>query len=217
MDSISLSAKERSALFALFARAHPMSNPELEEFAGFRLVGASRRKLDQLQLVETTQPNGANRAFVYELTDAGRRWCTDELTTAGPADAKSAERALYMVLAVFGRYMQATGLTFEDVIKASQEPAARVAHELENVESRVLSAYQELAAEPAQFVRLTEFRARLADLPRTDVDTALDRMYRSQRINLIPQSSPRAVTVEDREAAITIGGEDKHLISEGLS
>jgi hypothetical protein len=41
-------------------------------------------------------------------------------------------------------------------------------------------------------------------------------MYRSQRINLIPQSSPRALSAEDREAAICIGGQDKHLMSEVL-
>ena len=34
----------------------------------------------------------------------------------------------------------------------------------------------------------------LADVPGAGVDAALDRMYRSQRINLIPQSSPRVLS-----------------------
>ena len=41
-------------------------------------------------------------------------------------------------------------------------------------------------------------------------------MYRSQRVNLIPQSAQRTLTAEDREAALRIGAENKHLISEVL-
>jgi hypothetical protein len=212
MDFSQLSARERAALFALLAEARPLSNRELEERVGFRLDGAPRRRLNQLKLVKSIQ---LNRAFVHELTDAGWRWCTDELTAPRHAAAKSIESALYAVLAVFGRYMQATGLSLADVVKASQEfpPAPQ---EPADVEARILSAYHALAAEPAQFVKLTELRSRLADLPHADIDAVLGQMYRSQRINLIPQSSPRALSAEDREAAIRIGGQDKHLISEVL-
>jgi len=212
MDSSQLSARERAALFALLAEARPLSNPELEERVGFRLDGAPCRRLNQMKLVKTLQPN---RAFVHELTDAGWRWCADELTAPRHPDAKSIESALYALLAVFGRYMQATGLSLADVVKASQEPAPKTPQE-PDVDARILSSYHEVTAEPAQFVKLTELRSRLADLPRADIDAALDRMYRSQRINLIPQSSPRALSAEDREAALRIGGEDKHLISEVL-
>jgi hypothetical protein len=216
MDSGQLSSKERAALFALLAQARPLSNPELHELVGFRLDGAIRRKLNQLKLVESVQPK---RAFVHELTDTGWRWCADELTAPPHADAKGAEKALYTVLAVFGRYIKATGLSLADVVKASQQPAPQEEQEPRepaDIEARVLAAYHELDPEPAQFVKLTEIRLRLAELPRPDVDAALDRMYRSQRINLIPQSSPRALSAEDREAALRIGGQDKHLMSEVL-
>jgi hypothetical protein len=79
-----------------------------------------------------------------------------------------------------------------------------------------MSAYHELAPEPAYFVKLAGLRSRLADLPRADVDAALNRMYRAQRVNLIPQSSPRALSDVDREAVLRIGGQDKHLMSEVL-
>jgi len=213
MDSSQLSGKERAALFALLAEARPLTNPELEEQVGFRLDGAACRKLNQLRLVKTVQPR---RAFVHELTDAGWRWCADELTASRHADAKSIESALYRVMAVFGRYMQATGISLADVVKASQEPAPEATQEPADVDARIMSAYHEVAAEPAQFVKLTDLRSRLADLSRTDIDEALERMYRSQRINLVPQSSPRALSAEDQEAALRIGGENKHLISEVL-
>ncbi len=213
MDADDLSAKERAALFALLAEARPLSNPELEDRVGFRLDGAGCRRLNQMKLVKTVQPN---RAFVHELTDTGWRWCVDELTAPRHPGAKSIESALYTVLGVFGRYMQATGLSLADVVKASQEPAPQPPQEPGAIEARILSAYHQLAAEPAQFVKLAELRSQLADVPREDIDAALGRMYQSQRINLIPQSSPRALSAEDRGAAVEIGRENKHLMSEVL-
>jgi hypothetical protein len=63
-----------------------------------------------------------------------------------------------------------------------------------------------------RFVSITELR-RLTGLPREEFDAALKSMYRAQQVNLIPQSSPRALTAEDRDAAVYIGAENKHLIS----
>jgi hypothetical protein len=211
-----LSVKERAALFALITGAHPLSNPELEERVGFRLDGKERRKLNDLKLVESTKPG---RAFVHELTDAGWRWVADELDLPRRDGAGSLESAFYAVLADLGRYLRASGLSLADFFKASHEAApteSAVPHESADVEARILSAYHAVAEEPAQFVKLTDLRQRLADVPRADVDAALDRMYRSQRINLIPQSGQRLLTAEDREAALRIGGDNKHLISEVL-
>ena len=45
------------------------------------------------------------------------------------------------------------------------------------------------------------------------MDSALAAMFTAQRINLIPQSNQRALSDADRESALRIGGENKHLIS----
>jgi hypothetical protein len=213
MDLSQLSAKERAALFALLAEAQPVTNRELKERVGFSLDGDPRKRLNNMKLVTSVK---SGRAFFHELTDAGWSWCKDELIAPRHADANSIESALYGVLAVFGRYMQATGLSLADIVKASQEPAPLASEETADVEALILAAYHALATEPAQFVKLTELRSGLADAPRVDVDAALGRMYRSQRINLIPQSAQRTLTAEDRAAALRIGGENKHLISEVL-
>lgn len=210
-----LSMKERAALFALIAGENPVSNPELKERVGFTLDGKERRKLNDLKLVDSTREPG--RAFVHELTDAGWRWVADELDLPRRAGAGSLESAFHAVLADLGRYLRASGLSLADFFKASHEAASEeptVPREPADVEARILSAYRAVATEPAQFVKLTEIRQRLADVPRADVDAALDRMYRSQRINLIPQSGQRLLTAEDRKAALRIGEEDKHLVSE---
>jgi hypothetical protein len=38
-------------------------------------------------------------------------------------------------------------------------------------------------------------------------------MFTARRVNLIPQANQSALTAEDREAALRLGGEHKHLIS----
>lgn len=67
-----LSAKERAVLFALMSQAREISNPELEERAGFRLDGKERRRLNRSKLVDSRK---AGRAYAHELTDAGWHWC----------------------------------------------------------------------------------------------------------------------------------------------
>jgi hypothetical protein len=209
-----LSLKERAALFALVAGENPVSNLALEKRVGFRLDGKERRTLNDLKLVESTKEG---RAFEHQLTDAGWRWVADELDLPRRDGAGSMESAFHAVLADLGQYLRKSGLSLADFVTASHEEASEdqaVPLEPSEVEARVLAAYREFAEEPAQFVRLADLRGRLADVPRADVDAALDRMFRSQRVNLIPQSGQRLLTTEDREATLRIGGEDKHLISE---
>jgi hypothetical protein len=38
-------------------------------------------------------------------------------------------------------------------------------------------------------------------------------MYRAQRVNLVPQDNQQALTDADRQAALRVGGEFKHLLS----
>ena len=62
-------------------------------------------------------------------------------------------------------------------------------------------------------MKLSALRGRLTDVSRADADEALATMYRARRINLIPQSDQLSLTAEDRESALRLGGEHKHLIS----
>jgi len=81
------------------------------------------------------------------------------------------------------------------------------------VAARVEAGYLALAPASGAFVKLRELRLRLADVPRTDLDAALAVMFTTQRINLIPQENQQALSAADRESALRIGGEYKHLIS----
>jgi hypothetical protein len=203
-------------MFTLLSAARKVSNAELQELIGSRLVGKERRKLNELKLVESER---RGRWFVHELSDAGWRWCAEELAAGQEGRPTSLERSLYLVLGMFERYMTAARLTLADVasLDLKVRPAGRhkrrdTAEGDGDLSARVTAAYRAVAA-PGEFVRLTELRERLADVPRPGLDAALATMFAAQRVNLIPQSNQQALTAADRESALRIAGEHRHLIS----
>jgi hypothetical protein len=214
MRSDELSVKERAVLFALLAEARELSNPELEERVGLRLDGKERRRLNDLKLVTSTRPD---RAFVHELTDAGWKWCAEELSAGPTANAGSMERALYALFSGLGRYLHGTEQRLADIFSAryygSPRENGQPKESARDVEALILVGYSALAGKPGEFIKLSALRQYLADVPRADTDAALDAMYQDQRINLIPQSNQRTLTAADRESALHIGGEEKYLIS----
>jgi hypothetical protein len=205
-----LSTKERAALFVLLAEARELTNVELEERAGFRLSGRERVHLNDLKLVESHK---AGRMYVHELTDAGWYRCTDELSASWGPGAKTMERAFYTVLHALGRYLDRTDRSLADVFAPSRPPEPNDAFATHSIESSIFATYRDLAGEPGDFIKLSQLRRKLATVSRDDLDTTLDRLYQEQYVNLIPQSNQRALTASDRESALRIGGEDKHLIS----
>lgn len=214
MGSQRLMTKERAVLFVLLAEARELSNNELDERAGLRLDGRERRLLNELKLVESRKEG---RQYVHELTDAGWRWCAEELTASPGTRPGSMERAFYTVLAGLSRYLDVGRLSLADVFAPAKDAPHSSAgdaplYEAE-VEDAIAKGYRSLAREPAEFVKLSGLREQLGHLPRMAVDDALQRMYKAQRVNLVPQSNQRALTEADRDSAVRIGGEDKHLIS----
>jgi hypothetical protein len=212
-----LSARERAVLFALLSTARKLSNAELEALIGIRLEGKERRKLNDLKLVESEKPG---RWFVHELSDAGWRWCADELAAGPKGRPTSMERAHYLMFGVFERYMTAARVSLADVVSLDLKarPAGRhkrrdTAEGDGDLTARVEAAYGSLAASRGEFIKLREVRERLVDIPRPALDAALATMFTARRVNLIPQSNQQALTAADHESALRIGGEHKHLIS----
>lgn len=82
------------------------------------------------------------------------------------------------------------------------------------IASRIEKAVGDLAAETGwQFVSVTALRERLAHVARPDLDRVLTGLYCEQRVDLIPRSAQGLLTRADREAAVTCGGQAKHLVA----
>jgi hypothetical protein len=211
-----LTVRQRAVLFALLGEARQVANPELQQLIGVRLDGADRRQLNARKYVESTK---VGRAYLHELSDAGWRWCAQELAAPPGERASSLERAHYKVFGLFARHLDAAGLTLADIACPTSDAPASTAANVADLTAVIEAGYRSLAATAGEFVSLRELRLRVADRTRADVadgadvDAALTTMFTAQRINLIPQSNQQALSDADREAALRIGGEYKHLIS----
>lgn len=120
------------------------------------------------------------------------------------------EGALYAILSGVSRYLEYSGQSLADVFQQRSTDARPKPGDIDEI---ITSAYLSLAGEPGEFVQIRELRARLGDVSRDELDSALERLYRAQQVNLIPQSNQRTLSEADREAALRIGDESKHIIS----
>jgi hypothetical protein len=207
MQGGDLSVKERAVLFALMGEAREVSNSELAERAGFRLDGKERRRLNDRKLVDSRK---VGRTYAHELTDAGWDWCATHSSEGPQGSASSMEGALYAVLRGLARYLEYSEQSLADVFQQRDPEGPEQPGDIAEL---IRAAYLRLASEPGKFVKLRELRAELSDVPRGGLDSSLEGMYRAQQVNLVPQSNQQALTQADRESALRIGGEAKHMIS----
>jgi hypothetical protein len=203
MQPDDLSVKERAVLFALLGEARELSNPQLEARVGFRLTGKERRTLNDRKLVDSRK---AGRTYTHELSDAGWHWCAMELSAGPKESATSMERALYAVLGGLARHLDETEQSLADIFRRRTDGAA-------DIDELIMAAYRGLASGPGEFVKLGELRAQLTDIARSDLDSALERLYRAQQVNLVSQANQQILTEADRRCALMVGGEQKHMIS----
>jgi hypothetical protein len=81
---------------------------------------------------------------------------------------------------------------------------------------RLVATYHALAGEPGGWVGLARLRPFLADLPRDAVDEGLRRLSREAGVNVVPESNQKMLTGADTQAALRLGGQDKHLLAIGV-
>jgi hypothetical protein len=83
----------------------------------------------------------------------------------------------------------------------------------QDLTGRIRDAYTQIAPAMGRWVSLVDLRFLLAGIDRKLIDAEILRMHVDQEAILIPEENRRAITPEDRAAAIAVGGEDRHLIS----
>ncbi|MEV0590125.1 hypothetical protein [Nonomuraea cavernae] len=231
MSERALSLPEFSALVVLAVEAREISNSELKERRGLTIDGKKRRRLNELKLVDSWKQG---RGFVHVLTDSGWARLGEDLRTGRlPAFTGSSGVLARALLGWLPTFLERTHQRLADVFQptevetaeapAREDPAGETpaekapagetpAGEPGGLEARVRAAYTELAAEPGTWVSLTRLRPLLGDAPRQQVDETLVRMERLADVNLVPESNQKALTAQDREAAVIIGDQDKHLL-----
>lgn len=84
---------------------------------------------------------------------------------------------------------------------------------MDNLETRIRTAYAALAVEPRAWVALARLRNALSDVPKADFDATLKTMSRESNLDLVPEENQKILTAADHTAAVRHGGQDKHLLS----
>ncbi len=79
----------------------------------------------------------------------------------------------------------------------------------------IRDAYTQLADGPGRYVALAAVRDRLPHLDRPAVDEALLALLDDDTVRLEPEPFRFRITPAVRDAAIHVGGEDRHLLAIG--
>jgi hypothetical protein len=208
-----LTGTEQAVLLVLMAESRPVPNPELERL-GPKLDKPKRDRLNRLGLIESS----GTRPVVHELTDAGWALCRSLFGAGAPPRSTGQGKALYTLLAALHRYFEKAELVPADVFLPAEQPAdvtaeAPAAATGADPELQLRTAYAGLAARPGGWVSLLRLRHALPGLPRPTVDAALISLYQQPGVSLIPEENQKVLTPADREAAVEIGNQDKHLIA----
>jgi hypothetical protein len=82
-----------------------------------------------------------------------------------------------------------------------------------DLERKIREAYFDLTSGPGEWVTLVQLREQLGDINRHEVDAALVLLNRQPGVNFVPESNQRMLTWLDRQCAVMIGDQAKHLMS----
>ncbi|MEE6170057.1 MULTISPECIES: hypothetical protein [unclassified Mycolicibacterium] len=207
-----LTGAQQAVLLVLMAECRAVPNPELEQL-GPRLDKETRVKLNEKGLVESTRPG---RSWVHELTDDGWATCRRIIGSDTPPRPSGQGKALYTVLRGLHRYLSETDVPLSEVFATppSAPPQAEpVSAPVADAEQLVREAYARLAQRPGGWVALVHLRAEIPQVPHSELDAVLRRMYTIPGVHLIPEENQKVLTGDDRSAAVAIGDQDKHLIA----
>lgn len=209
MPEKGLSLPDFSALLVLAVEAREVSNTELKQRHKLTIDGQRRLRLNELNLVESRKQG---RVYLHLLTDAGWARLNEDLRTGAiPAQTGSSGAIARALLAWLPRFMERTNQRLADVFHPG-DTTGRPADQPADLEAGIRKAYAELAPGGGRWVSLTRLRPLLGDVPKAEVDAALVRMERLPDVDIVPESNQKTLTAQDREAAVIVGNQAKHLL-----
>lgn len=105
---------------------------------------------------------------------------------------------------------RATGDLDRFATESASSPATATAGDLA---ARIRAAYRELSAQTGSpWIGLVALRSHLADVPRDQLDRALQLLSREPGVHVQAQANQQALTAADREAAVTFGDSARHML-----
>ncbi len=189
----------RAVLMVLMLENREVPNPELTKQFKIKFTPADRERLNDDGLLKTA----FSRPLVHKITTKGIEWCMNDLVEGEPPSRSGPlTRANAELLRRFVRYHQKHG-TLAEVIRSGGM----------DLESLIRSVYLDLSDGPQDWIRLARIRPKLDSAEKSEVDETLLKMMKTGTVHLAPDSNRKVLTEADHEAAVRVGGEDKHLIA----
>jgi hypothetical protein len=158
---------------------------------------------------------GARGAFRLEVTDKGWAWAADHLSAELPTGSKAGAVILQEWLTRLARYMRAKDVSLAEIL-ATAESDARHDDKTSpdpTLRDRIRKAHLDITG--GQLNRralLSDIRAKLKDVDRAALDSALKQMHRDKVGMLMSLDNPREITDAVREAKLTFSGEPMHIL-----
>ncbi|GAA1886294.1 hypothetical protein [Asanoa iriomotensis] len=193
----------RCMLIVLMAEAREVPNARLAE-RGLALKKDYRERLVRRGWITTRQ---VGRGVSLELTEAGWAEAIAQLGASPPKGAGAGGAALYTVLNRLQGFLDRADLAASDFFAPAEQP---------DLDAWVRKAYAEIAMRPGELVSLAALRPRLAGADRSDVDVALVVLSSAPDVRIVPESNQKTLTAAQRDAAVRIGNQDRHLIAIGV-
>lgn len=85
-----------------------------------------------------------------------------------------------------------------------------------DAQARIRQAYAALAPRRGAWLKITDVRQAVADLPARTLDVALHALSLAEDVEMMPESNQKTLTAEDRRNAVRVGGRDAHLMAIGI-
>jgi hypothetical protein len=210
-----LTAADYAFLIVLKAEGRELSNNDMDELYGIRLVGPFLARMINEGWVVSDKKS---RPFRHVITDDGTEALAEPLTMDQdrvPKGEKRApgERQLFWA-AMVAQQKLLLSIPAKVTAKAKAPEIANGATRVD-LDGRIRAAYTDLAGAPGEWVNLVALRGHLADVSKTDLDRALERLMDESDVRLDPEPFNHRVGPEEKQAAIHIGGEDRHKLAIG--
>jgi hypothetical protein len=199
-------------LITLMGEAREVPHAHLTNVRKIKLDTKYRRDLEERKLITVRKADKGNGIHL-ELTEKGWGVARAQLGAPTPEKGGAGGAALYTMLASIQRFFDRS-----DAVPAEfflpLEPAGPAAGP--DIAVRIRDAYTGIAMTPGEMVSLAALRSRLAGAARPDVDAALVALSSAPDVRIIPESNQKTLSPAQREAAVAIGNQDRHLIAIGV-
>jgi hypothetical protein len=214
-DEDDLTPSESAILIVLMAEAREILNTELKERYRIDVYKNYRDKLNRLRLVASRK---SGNTWAHQLDDRGWVHVQSDLNFDSPR-ARALGGALVALQVNLRERVLARGdyRSFSELFSHADIRVPSPAPDAEAIlRVRIRNAYAALASEPGAWVSMTRLRPFFGDVPVSEFDEALRKLHREPDVNIAPESNQKMLTAADVEAALHVGGQDKHLLAIGV-